>query len=498
MQYTLEKAQFLLGLPSLEDAEHYATNWIQASPNSFEALQFCGLLFAKQKKMLDALHFFTKALEQAPQHVSTYTNLSNVYLALGDIEAALKYVYQALRLQPHHAESYNNLGRLFYKQGRIENAIPNFEKALRIEPNYWEAHYNLAHSLASLNQMNRAASHYREVIRIFPEHPVAHYNLALTYIEDENYSLAEDHLSKALTLDPTHATAANLLGEVYVTLGKIADAISLYEKTIELCPTMESAHHNIAILHLRNDNPEKALSHFTQALDLDPKNDTARHMMIALNHSQNSATAPTAYIANLFDQYAEYYNEHLKTQLNYQVPFLLRSAIGRCLGSRSKALRILDLGCGTGLCGIVFRDLALDLIGIDLSPKMIEKATQLNTYEKLLVAELNEYLSAPTLETFDLIIAGDVMVYSGDLSALFKNIEKALVPEGRFAFTTEYLSAGTYALQTTGRFAHANAYIEALATRHHFSIELAEDIVPRQHLDLPIRGRLYVLKLLLQ
>ena len=38
--------------------------------------------------------------------------------------------------------------------------------------------------------------------------------------------------------------------------------------------------------------------------------------------------------------------------------------------------RILDLGCGTGLCGPLFKPMASTLIGIDLSEKMIAQAAQ--------------------------------------------------------------------------------------------------------------------------
>jgi ubiquinone/menaquinone biosynthesis C-methylase UbiE len=40
----------------------------------------------------------------------------------------------------------------------------------------------------------------------------------------------------------------------------------------------------------------------------------------------------------------------------------------------NKSQEILDLGCGTGLCGAWFTDYSARLVGVDLSPKMIEVA----------------------------------------------------------------------------------------------------------------------------
>lgn len=438
-----------------------------------------------------ALDYFQRACTNHPQEASCHTNLSNVYVALGNFELAIQHLHQALRLNPQHVETYNNLGRLLYKQGRISEAIAALSKALRINPEYWEAHYNLAHSFAVHNQMDRSAAHYREVLRLFPEHPTAHFNLGLIYVGNQNEDLAELHLRKAWDLDQNNTEAAKQLGQIYVNQGKINEALLTYQKALHIDPTLADIHHNLAILYLRNNNQEQARLHFEQSLSLDPTNDTARHMILALTGA-HTHTAPVQYVTELFDQYAEYYNGHLKTKLKYEVPAHLRNAVGQCLDKNPKAGRVLDLGCGTGLCGIVFRDLARDLIGIDLSSKMIEKATQLGAYDQLRVIEINEYLTKPHLEPFHLILAADVLVYCGDLENLFKNIKKALLPTGRFAFTIEHLKTGNYTLQPTGRFAHSTAYIHKLAAQNQFTIQRTEDICLREHEEKPVMGQIFI------
>ena len=45
---------------------------------------------------------------------------------------------------------------------------------------------------------------------------------------------------------------------------------------------------------------------------------------------------------------------------------------------------VLDLGCGTGLCGVQFRDWARTLTGVDLSPNMLAKARERGLYDELL------------------------------------------------------------------------------------------------------------------
>lgn len=47
------------------------------------------------------------------------------------------------------------------------------------------------------------------------------------------------------------------------------------------------------------------------------------------------------------------------------------------------SLDILDLGCGTGLIGSWFKDYARTLVGVDVSPMMLDMATKKGCYHEL-------------------------------------------------------------------------------------------------------------------
>jgi predicted TPR repeat methyltransferase len=396
------------------------------------------------------------------------------------------------------AAYHNHEGRILYLQGQIHAAIPHFEAALRYNPHLWEVHYNLAHSLVKINAFEPAILHYQNVITLYPLHPKATFHLGLLYIQTQHYVEAIPYLHSTLEADPYNLDAAHQLANAYLNTGDLTKAKSGYHQTLTLNPIMPQIaeiHHNLAILYLRENNQTLALSHFTEALDLDPQNDTARHMMMALQGNL-SLEAPSDYVANLFNQYASYYNQHMRETLQYQVPGLLRNALGRTLGSHTKACRIVDLGCGTGLCGLYFRDMALELIGVDLSAEMIAQAEMLDgCYDALIISDIHTYLNSEGLAPFDLILAGDVLVYTGNLEIIFTNVMKCLGPKGHFAFTIEHLEDdnASFYLQPTGRYAHSTHYIETLAHKHQFNILLEEHITPRLHNANPVKGKLYIL-----
>ncbi len=72
----------------------------------------------------------------------------------------------------------------------------------------------------------------------------------------------------------------------------------------------------------------------------------------------------------LFDQYAPRFDRAL-ADLSYSAPEKLREAVTK---HATRFGTMLDLGCGTGLAGAAFRPHVDWLVGLDLSPKMIEEA----------------------------------------------------------------------------------------------------------------------------
>jgi predicted TPR repeat methyltransferase len=487
-----------------QEAKSLCESWLTQEPTSFHAHYSMGLICAKLGLVIEAMTHFEKSLSLNPHQIACFINLSNLYVLMEQPEKAKRYLNQALRFNPHYAEAYNNLGQILYKQGLLQDAIAHFKKALRLNPNYWEAHYNLAHSFTKINRLTSAILQYNEVIRLVPNHPSAHLNLGLLYFEEHHYPEAAIHLHKELDLHPDNRTASYYLGHTHLALGHANEAIDAFNNALLDTDPKNYAdiHHNLAVLYLRNQDTKKALDHFEQTLVYQPINDTARHMILSLQGAETSPRAPNLYITDLFNQYADYYDKHVKHSLNYAVPGLLRSAVGRCLGNQLKAGHMLDLGCGTGLCGVYFRDLALDMVGVDISPKMIEKARQLGAYDSVITSDVLDYITTykkdPDFYPFDLIIAGDVLVYFGDLTILFKEIRTLLVQGGHFAFTTEDDPAEVrnkdYILKSTGRYAHSIDYISRLSSENNLLVEVDESIIPREQDGQPIQGRLYILR----
>jgi predicted TPR repeat methyltransferase len=224
-------------------------------------------------------------------------------------------------------------------------------------------------------------------------------------------------------------------------------------------------------------------------------------MIDALTGMTLKEGAPHEYTRALFDQYAYSYDQHMKSTLRYRVPQLLRQAISPFIVTTPEPWMVADIGCGTGLCAPLFADVAGKLIGVDISPNMIEVAKQRGGYYKLFVMDILSFLQGEE-NTFDLIIAADVFVYFGDLNDLFKACDFALKTNGLLTFSIESLkteevaaspSHPDFQLRKTGRYAHHPDYIQLLSTRYGLTIVNQFTDTIRYQEDTAVQGSIYVL-----
>lgn len=91
--------------------------------------------------------------------------------------------------------------------------------------------------------------------------------------------------------------------------------------------------------------------------------------------------------------------------------------------------RVLDLGCGTGYLASQIKAQGADVIGIDPSVEMIEKAKATYPEVEFVVADGTKYQFD---EPFDAVFSNATLHWIKDADALTKNVYASLKPGGRF------------------------------------------------------------------
>ena len=89
-----------------------------------------------------------------------------------------------------------------------------------------------------------------------------------------------------------------------------------------------------------------------------------------------------------------------------------------------------------------------------------------------------------TSDLYDLILATDVLIYTGPLEVLFAKVRDRLEKGGMFAFSVKRLDQGTYVLQASTRYAHSEDYVLHLARDHGFHVVYNQSVEKMRN-DIP-------------
>lgn len=524
-------ALHLLGvIVSQKGDQFYARRLIESSltlaPGDPDALANLGQVFFYLGQHDKALQRCDESLVIQPDNARCHLTRGKALRFLSRYGEAVPALDEALRLQSDLAEAFIHRGFCLHNLGRLEQALDDYGAALRLRPDNPEVLNNRGHALFALERQQEAVESIERALHIAPDFPEAHYHRGLAFQHERHFEdalacysravqLKGDYeqalvrlafvmhklkkppqdciamLDRALRVKPdtpaTLATRAGLLAGL-----KILDqALEDYDRAIELEPGTAKTHSDRAETLLMLKRPEEAALAFRRALELGGDQAELSYALASLGADAAPATAPSNYVVSLFDWYAEHFDDHLQGRLKYRTPALLCEQIFRL--DPPQGLDVLDLGCGTGLCGPLLKPLARSMTGVDLSPKMLEMARKRDLYDELVCSDLTDFLH-PHTARFDLVVSTDVFIYVGALDVVFEATRKAVRPGSLFAFSFEASEQQDLVLRPTRRYAHSVAYIRRLAGAHRFEVLSLEPSVIREEGGQDMDGFLAVLR----
>jgi predicted TPR repeat methyltransferase len=273
--------------------------------------------------------------------------------------------------------------------------------------------------------------------------------------------------------------------------GDLAAAADLLLQATELAPNFTSAWFTLGEIRERLGEREPAIAAFRRARAADPGDRHGAGLRLMRLGAEQVAAMPSAYVQVLFDQYAPRFEAALVGDLAYRGPALLFKAV---LSVRAAARKpaffkcAIDLGCGTGLAAAAFAKNVDHFIGIDLSPRMIEKARLTSLYAELEVDDMLNGLRSKPDASADLILAADAMVYVADIAPVLVEAQRVLVTGGLLAFTTETHDGEGVILGAGLRYAHSADHVRASVEGAGLRLSHLDDLSARNEDNVPAPG----------
>lgn len=436
---------------------------------------------------------FPAAAAICRQHLAVRADDFNARHLLGLIEfkagqllAATKDLQKASRLPVaarFKAQALSNLALVLQARGRLENACEALQQAIEYQPKELAFHLNLLGALEKRSDWSAIIAHLKGFTSL-QQHPEARLSLAVALRHTDQNQQALALLEPVLhSLDAEAEWALNA-----AILNQIEPVIEYGQQTNQAAYWLTQ----VADYMAEEGFATLATPVYQAALELEPSNVSVRHMLSAAA-GECTAQAPDAYVESLYDQHADAFEERLTGRLGYQAPTLLAERLPEFTPGAINTL--LDLGCGTGLCGQALQPVLhpRNLIGCDLSQQMLSHAAEKSVYTELLHADLMSTLAKH--RQADLITATDVLIYTGELSPVLQAAFNALAPGGLFAFTLETCSHSEgVMLDASGRYRHDAQKLLTKAQVQGYEVCVAEEFPLRREQGNMLEGALIILR----
>jgi predicted TPR repeat methyltransferase len=384
-----------------------------------------------------------------------------------DPESAQRLIREAIRRwpagDPQICVPWNNLGNVLVESARPVDAVDAYRAAVEAQPEAAGTWANLASLLRRLGRLDDAEHAARRAVGAAADDPHAHFTLARILIEAGDVHGGLHAHARGVTLAPRDVVGREEVLRSLAVLGHRDEAAVLWGEWLQERPDDPIAQH---------------------------------HYAACVGRAPPRATDD--YVASVFDDFAASFDAKL-ARLLYRAPELVVRALTERLGSESDWGTVADLGCGTGLVGVLLRPRTGRLVGVDLSAGMLERARRRAVYDELVRDNLLSFLHAQRT-SFDVAVAADVLCYFGVLDDVITAAAAALRPGGVLVFTVESLDSeaaerpddrpADWSLALTGRYAHTPHYVEAAMSA--FDDVVIERCELRTEAGRPVSGLLVV------
>lgn len=108
---------------------------LKERPNDPKAFAGAGDIYFEQRKFIDAIEYYKKAIDMDPHDIDTYNDIGLSYHYIGRSDEGLKYVEEGIKRNPAYQRIWLTKGFILAIRGDIAGARSAWEKAYRLNPN---------------------------------------------------------------------------------------------------------------------------------------------------------------------------------------------------------------------------------------------------------------------------------------------------------------------------------------------------------------------------
>jgi len=411
--------------------------------------------------------------------VDNYLQQATDFYYNEDYDKSLKVVDDGLQKYPQNSQLLFLRGNIFYCWQQYDSALKAYLQANEIKSDN-NLLINIVDTYIRL-QKYPEAQYYVSKIEGYNKYFLSG---KIAYNQFD-YSDAEKYFAQALEFEKNDCWLWNMFSQTLQQNKKYSQSLDACLQAIKVSNGADSQHLNLAyaLYEISLEVGIKTVLPYLQKWhDLYPDNHIVQHSWNSFYPNKKFDRSLSQYIEDVFDNFADSFEEVL-SELSYQAPLLITQKIKQIFAKDLLSeKRILDLGCGTGLCAENIKKNMPEshFYGVDLSSKMLEIASRKKIYKKLIKSDIETYLLRIN-KKYDIIVASDVFTYFGNLENILSLCAKNIYKNGAIFFTISTDKTDNdfmWKQHLSGRFLHSQKYVRECIKKSGFcNADFADSIL---------------------
>jgi tetratricopeptide (TPR) repeat protein len=293
-------AQLLMRADNLDEAVIAARKAVELAPDQVSTHMTLAELLRAQRKIPEAeieeVRFTVGDLTREPGYQPHYTSrighaerrypddpsstdakaaaflLGRLAIETENWDEAIARLSAAVEIDPDHDGAWSALGAVYGEAlHKNEEAIEVYRRAVKANPDNPAFADKLADLLIRLGRLPEAQVELEGVAEATPQNPRAWMKLGAVYYEQKMWDKAIESFRRVVALEPSNLRARYFLATTYMDAGRDAEAKAELERILRADPRSIDARVQLGFLYGRAKRYDEAISTLREAVNMEPK-----------------------------------------------------------------------------------------------------------------------------------------------------------------------------------------------------------------------------------
>lgn len=273
---------------------------LQEVPDSFEAHELAGMVYAAQAQDSLANQHLQAAVRLKPASAAARTNLAANLVRLGKLDDAVLQLKKAVAIEPRSYDANHNLGEIYIKLGKLSEAIPLLKQAQQINPAAYDNGYDLALAYLLTGRTDAA----RQLVQsLLQKRNTAELHNLLGQIQEKegNFVAAANEFETAAHQEPSEANMFDWASELLLHQ-TLEPAIAVFKQAVERHPNSPRLAIGLGIALYSRGLYDEAVKSLLRAADLGPSDPRCYYF---LSRAYDSSPGQADDVIQRFRRFAE-------------------------------------------------------------------------------------------------------------------------------------------------------------------------------------------------